>query len=171
MRRSIRHWGLLVGILMIAPVMAADKEHRYGDWALRCPDKKSCGLEQRVFVEGAENTPLVHMVFQTTSQAQDLAVLLRVPLGILLNPGLQLQIDQGIPQTFPLHHCRLEGCLAVFPLTTGLRQILESGREAQVSFHMLDGRRIGVPVSLLGVTAGLKALNEKTVHVRQHDDQ
>lgn len=38
-------------------------------------------------------------------------------------------------------------------------QALEAGKEAWVSFHTLNGSRVGVPVSLFGMTAGLNALD------------
>jgi len=51
------------------------------------------------------------------------------------------------------------GAFALFPLADGLRRQLERGKEAQIRFHLVDGRSIGVPLSLLGITAGLKALS------------
>lgn len=164
MSRSIWVWGLLAGFLVLAPTGAANKEQQHRDWALRCSDAKVCRLEQRVFVKGAEKAPLIHVIFQELDQPPGLVVMLRVPLGVLLSRGVQLEVDRAAPQVFPLHHCRLEGCIALFPLTPRLRQTLESGREARVSFSVLDGRQVGVPVSLLGLAAGLKALDRSLRH-------
>lgn len=171
MRRSISLSLIIVLMLLSVPDSDADTEKAYQDWALRCQDDETCKLEQQVFVKGADKAPLVHVIFHSQGQSHDLATLLVVPLGVLIGPGLQLRVDGGSPQTFPLNHCRSEGCLAVFPLSTELRQSLEAGREAQLSFHTLNGRRIGVPVSLLGITAGLKALDKHMNSNMQTEDQ
>lgn len=142
MSRFIRLCGSLAEFLILAPGAVADDNYSLQDWALLCQDEQSCRLERRVFVQGAEKAPLVHMIFQAPSQAQGLVVLLRIPLGVLLRPGIQLLVDRGAPQTFPVHHCGPEGCLVMFQLTNDLRRILERGREAQVRFNTLDGRRV-----------------------------
>jgi invasion protein IalB len=152
-----RGWGLLIMLLITGP-MNAQEPREYQDWALRCPEGAPCVLEQRVFVEGAEQAPLLYISFQALERSSPLLVLVRMPLNVLLTPGLQLKVEDQTPSTVPIHHCRAQGCMALFPLTPPLRQALENGRQAQVSFHMLDGSRIGVPVSLLGITAGLSAL-------------
>ena len=171
MRRSIGLYVFFVVILLSAPETGADTEKVYQDWALRCQDDGSCKLEQQVYVKGADKAPLVHVIFHSQSQSHDLVMLLLVPLGVMLSPGLQLQVDQGTPQTFPLHHCRSEGCLAIFQLSPELRQSLEAGREAKVGFHTLNGSSIGVPVSLLGITAGLKALDKHMNSNKQTKNQ
>lgn len=153
-------WGLALAVMIAGTPSAQEKDQEYQDWAMRCPEKEPCVLEQRVFVEGMEQGPLVHVAFQVLKQSSELLVVLRVPLNVLLAPGLQLKVGQRTPQTLPFHHCRAEGCVSLFVLTPELRRSLVAGREAQLSFHMLDGRRVGVPVSLLGVTAGLKALDD-----------
>jgi invasion protein IalB len=151
-------WSVLVALLVASTTGAQETDREYQDWALRCPEKDPCVLEQRVLVKGMEQGPLVHLGFQALEQPSQLLAVLRVPLGVLLAPGLQLIVDGGEPRTIPMHHCRAQGCIALFPLTPDLRQALEAGREAQVSFHTLDGSRIGVAVSLLGITTGFKAL-------------
>jgi invasion protein IalB len=154
----VKRGGSLLIMLLITGPMNAQEIREYQDWALRCPESAPCVLEQRVFVEGAEQAPLLYIGFQGLERSSPLMVLVRVPLNVLLAPGLQLKIEGNAPSTVPIHHCREQGCMALFPLSSDLRQALETGRKAQVSFHMLDGSRIGVPVSLLGITAGLRAL-------------
>jgi invasion protein IalB len=85
---------------------------------------------------------------------------LQVPLGVLLPTGLRLRVDQGSPVAIPFHHCRAEGCLALTPLRPELRRPLELGRKASLEFTTLDDRRLGVPVSLMGITDGLRALDQ-----------
>ena len=149
---------LLVAALASAAASAAETRE-FRDWALRCGEQTGCYLEQRVYVEGAGDAPLVHVLIQSEGRGGDPMLVLRVPLGILLPPGVRLQIDSGAPADYPLHHCRAEGCIALVRLDDTLRASLEKGHEGRLTFYTVDGRSIGVPVSLLGITAGLSALS------------
>lgn len=164
---------ILIPILSICILQYANAEETeavYQDWALRpAVESSSWVLEQRVYIEGGEEAPLVHMAIQPlevvggNAQGIDpLWVALRVPLGVLLRHGLVLQADEADPVGIPLHHCRSAGCIALLPLKPELRKILEAGNEARVTFQLLNGQRLGVPVSLMGIKAGLSALERKT---------
>ncbi|MGE0086398.1 MAG: invasion associated locus B family protein [Desulfococcaceae bacterium] len=147
-----------------------DKEEVYQDWALHFSSENSAWvLEQRIFIEGNEKTPLVHMAFRKMEtdkgreKADLLWAVLKVPLGILLDSGLQLQTDEDKPMTVSLHHCAATGCMALWPLQPDLRKKLETGKAARVTFQLINGQRVGVPVSLSGLKAGLSALDKKPV--------
>lgn len=142
-----------------------DKKEVYQDWALHfSPENSAWILEQRVFVEGNEKSPLVHMAFrkvETKDKKDLLLAVLKVPLGILLDSGLQLRTDNEQPVKISLHHCAAAGCMALWPLQTDLRKKLETGKSAQVIFQLTNGQQVGVPVSLSGLRDGLAALDKK----------
>lgn len=147
-----------------------EKEEVYQDWALHFSSENSAWiLEQRVFLEGNEKSPLVHMAFQKVEtgkgkeKSDALLAVLKVPLGVLLDSGLQLRTDEDKPLTISLHHCAAAGCMALWPLQPDLRKKLENGKSAQVMFQLTNGQRVGVPVSLSGIKAGLSALDKKPV--------
>lgn len=161
-------------LLATGTLHAQETVSDYQDWALRCPEKDSCVLEQRVFMEGQEESPLIHIGFQSLERTSQLMGVFRVPLSVLLAPGLNLTIDHGTTRTIPFHHCRAQGCIALFFLSPDLRHTLEVGRKAHIGFSILDGRQIGVPISLHGITAGFKALddtNKGTVGGSRNDHQ
>lgn len=160
-----------MSIMIVNTVFAQQDKYEekvFKDWALRCPENEAeCVLEQRVFLKGKDNTPLVHMTirrFEVQGEAikpDQLWIVLRVPLGIKLMSGVQITIDKEPPVTVALHHCRSTGCIALFVLDPGLKNKLEAGHQAQVTFTALNGQAIGVPISLSGITAGLKHLENK----------
>ncbi len=163
LRDWIREAGILaLALLTLGVAEAEENGRRFRDWALRCPQPGACVLEQRVFVEGNDETPLVHVAFQTAGEPPRLLASVRVPLGVLLRPGIELSVDGGEPLTFAFHHCRPEGCLALFALDDAMRRGFERGRAAQVRYYLADGRSLGLPLSLLGITAGLQALGAET---------
>lgn len=124
-------------------------------------------LEQRVFIENMGNMPIVHMAFQKmdtkvgTTRKEQLWAVFRVPLGIQLASGLTFQIDEKEPLRIALHHCRANGCLALMPLSADFRKSLEKGVEGFLAFQILNGQRIRIPISLMGIKAGLNALGNK----------
>lgn len=141
----------------------------FRDWALRSAETSAMVLEQRVFVEGSDEVPLLRMTIQRINndgragEAGKLWTVLRIPLSVLLQTGLQFSIDDAEPMSIAFHHCQLTGCFAFLPLTPGLRSNLETGTEARVIFHTLDGRSVSVPVSLFGIKAGIRALEQTTL--------
>jgi invasion protein IalB len=148
------------------PLQAEETGSSFQDWALRCPKPATCFLEQRIFLEGNDKAPLTQVTFQVAEKTGTIIAIIRVPLETMLETGLDIRIDGGSPRRISFHHCRPEGCLALFPLGDDLRRMLEHGREARIGFELIDGRHVGVPVSLLGITAGLKALLAGT-NIRQ----
>lgn len=145
-----------------------EKEEVYQDWALRFSSENSAWiLEQRVFLEGNEKSPLVHMAFRKVEtgkgkeKSDALLAVLNVPLGILLDSGLQLRTDKEQPVKISLHHCTAAGCMALWPLQPDLRKKLETGKSARVIFQLTNGQQVGVPVSLSGLRDGLAALDKK----------
>lgn len=166
--KKIFLFAFLLPILFITFVHAAEKEIVFKDWALRpSPDTNTWVLEQRVYVKGSNETPLVHMAVQrfnteiNNEKSQALWTVLRVPLGVLLGKGLQLKIDRGKPVKIPFHHCAASGCIGLIPLSSDLKTRLEAGREAVITYRLLNGQNLGVPVSLLGIKSGLAELMKK----------
>jgi invasion protein IalB len=144
--------------LGVAPAIA---DEVFQDWALRCPEKPGCFLDQRVFVKGQEQSPVLQAAFQLRGKRPQVIGMLRVPLGVLLPPGLELDIDGAKALRIAYSHCRTEGCIALFELTRDLRRRLERGREARVAFQTVEGKRSELPLSLMGITDGLKALDAR----------
>ena len=141
------------------PATDAPEVQAFRDWALRCPSAGTCLLEQRIFVEGGKS-PLMRLSLLFAGPGQRLMAAVRVPLDVVLPQGLALAVDDGAPQKVPFHHCRSDGCYAIFPVPERLLGQLRAGLNATLSVERLDGNRLSVPASLLGITAGLKALRE-----------
>jgi invasion protein IalB len=167
--KGARRWGrvasLIIAVLALSAaaesVGAADAEVRaFRDWALRCPPDGSCLLEQRIFVEG-DREPLMHLSLQYAGPSRELMAAVRVPLGVLLPQGLALAVDDDAPRKVPFHHCRKEGCFAIFPMPDRLAARFRSGLRATLTVDLVEGKSVSVPASLLGVTAGLRALRER----------
>lgn len=141
-------------------------DQRHGDWRMLCvPPQSSCRLEQRIFLEAAAEKdaarPLLQVLIVPNETPEPKLVLLLVtPLGIQLPPGVGFQIDQTDERILAVQRCLPQGCQVLVGIDAALRRALEQGHEAVVRVQLPDGRRLGIPVSLKGLTQGLKALEK-----------
>jgi invasion protein IalB len=140
-------------------------ERKFQDWTLRCGKSQQgpevCELQQQQ--TDREGRTVMAVAVGTVPGSSDLGLLIILPLGILLPPGVSLAIDGGAEVPLEVATCERQGCRIEMLLEPALLNRLKAGREAKVFFEARDPQgkltRLGVPVSLLGFTA---ALNELT---------
>jgi invasion protein IalB len=140
-------------------------ERKFQDWTLRCGKSQQgpevCELQQQQ--TDREGRTVMAVAVGTVPGSSDLGLLIILPLGILLPPGVSLAIDGGAEVPLQVERCERQGCRIEMLLEPALLNRLKAGREAKVFFEALNPQgeltRLGVPVSLLGFTA---ALNELT---------
>jgi invasion protein IalB len=85
-------------------------------------------------------------------------MIILLPLGISLPPGVELRIDGGAEIAAHVERCERQGCQVEMLLKPDLLARLKGGSQATVDFHVhrQDGlQRVRVPFSLLGFTAAL----------------
>ena len=94
-------------------------------------------------------------------------VAIRTPLNTVLTSGLELSVDKGTADTYPSHHCRSEGCLAIFSVKKELQKSFRLGNRANMGYVLTDGKKYNAPVPLKGITAGLKALEKAAANTKK----
>lgn len=140
----------------------ADSEvTRYRDWAVECRQPQSAGPEvclmfQRQVLDNGRT--LLLMTVRKTADNPDPMAMLQLPLGVLLQPGVSISVDDGEPRELSYTLCNNDGCLAVFPLDDGMKEALVKGITARVVLITADRRELPVEVSLSGFSAALNAL-------------
>src|SRR5919106_2941691 len=140
-------------------------ERKFQDWLLRCGRSQQgpevCELQQQQ--TDSEGRTVMAVAVGTVPGSSDLGLLIILPLGILLPPGVSLAIDGGAEVPLRVERCERQGCRIEMLLEPALLNRLKAGREAKGFFEAYDPEgeltRLGVPISLLGFTA---ALNELT---------
>lgn len=80
-----------------------------------------------------------------------------LPLGILLQPGVTMQIDDNPPLKFAVRYCVPNGCVAYVNLNDTILDMLKKGESANVIVKQANGEDITLPIVLKGIT---KALGE-----------
>ena len=81
-----------------------------------------------------------------------------VPLGVSLKAGLGWQIEDGPVKRVPYDRCDQNGCVGTLKLNNRLVYGMKMRGKARVTFEDGTGRKVVVPVSLMGFTAGLESL-------------
>ena len=145
---------------MIAPASAQEQNQgqRHGDWVLHCEGQEGCFLVQSLVAEETGNTI---MLIGIEHEAEGSFMVVTLPLGILLGPGIAFKIDEREPIQVPFHHCLDIGCRVVIEMNQSLVQAMRAGSNGIVAFFAQDGEQVNFPVSLSGFTAGYTALTQR----------
>lgn len=130
-----------------------------GDWVLNCSQgqdgKSRCNLSQRL---GRASTKEVILAWLIGKDGDgNPAMSFQTPTGMLLQPGVSLQIDDRGTTAIPYRVCTQRFCEAVLPLNTDMVQAMKAGRKAVLTLMPLSGKATAINLSLKGFTAAYTA--------------
>lgn len=129
-------------------------------WVRRCDENEAgeeiyCEILQRLNIQESGARLLDFAIgFPADSDAARGALI--VPLGVLIEPGLDFQIDDGEVFKVRLRYCLQQGCYAFINLNEELIGQMKSGSQVSVTLTNLQGQRITIPVTLTGFTAAIE---------------
>jgi invasion protein IalB len=93
---------------------------------------------------------------------QDMAVEFTVPLGVILPPGIRLQVDESEEiGRAPYLMCTPQGCTGIWKLEAEAVAAMKKGLTLKVIVLNSQQRPVAVPVSLRGFTAAYNTLVQK----------
>jgi invasion protein IalB len=154
----------VAALSMAGPIQAKPQHGQtFKDWTTRCEQAPGTSM-QRCFifqnlVLKESGRRLVHMAVGYLAANGQAAAVITMPLGISLPAGASISVDGGPPREIVIERCDASGCVGTVALSDRLIADLKRGRQARISFHDGTRRRIAVPVSLLGFTAGFNTLD------------
>jgi len=158
---------MLAGVVALLALVSAQANPEQGqtfeNWTARCElapaaEVERCFIFQNLVLKESGQR-LVHMAVGYLAANGQAAAVITLPLGISLPPGASISVDGGEPTEITIERCDTKGCVGALALDEALIASLKRGREARVIFHDGSRRRIAVPVSLLGFTAGFNSLD------------
>lgn len=123
----------------------------YGDWKISCPDQAPCRMAQSIVTVNDNKIILQMRVFKGKEGAKDTA-LFSFPLGILLNTGWQIKIDNGKTQLLPFEICKVDGCHSGINIPASLLNRMKRGNILNVKFFDASQKAIEPKISLKGFT-------------------
>ena len=138
-----------------------------GDWTKGClqPRKdrpnapEQCFVFQRLFPPGSEQAAATVAVGRP-GPGKPLLASLTVPLGVNLPQGITVWVegDEKAVRRPPLLFCVNAGCEANMRMDDVMMKAFKLHLNAALSFTMVDGRQITLPISLRGFTHALTFL-------------
>ena len=161
----------------LSPVKAQDAELQYtpgpnhgksfDGWTLRCRVEREleeiCETYQQK-LDADTRQVVLHTSVGRLSESDAYGMVIILPLGISLAPGVYIQIDDAEPNKVSVERCDPQGCRIELLLEPDLLQALKAGSEMVTIFYTYDssGKRepVGVPLSLSGFTSALEALEK-----------
>jgi len=153
----------IVTLLMLLPLAApAAQQAQFKDWQRQCErlpaGGQSCHIVQQVF---NPDTGALAMRVQVgfTPQRQPL-LLVTLPLGVALRPGIVMRDDGRGDWPVRFDVCTGDGCRAAEVLDADQLGAMKRGSKAVLTIADLGGRKIEVPLSLLGFTRGYASISQ-----------
>ncbi len=155
---------LLAAACLTAPAQAQGLQagQTFGDWAVQCPrdaQPNSCVVSQLISNQ-QNNQPVLQASIRKVMEQGKASLQLRLtgPLGVILPPGVAVQIDDNQAHRVPFMQCTQQGCYTVITLSDQDIGQLKAGQVMKVGMTPPGGQMEGIPVSLNGITAALNAL-------------
>lgn len=156
---------LLTAAAWSSSCLAIEDGQIFKDWRAKCvssdtaasSNERSCHIFQDL-LQKESGKRVLHVAIGYLPKQQPLTIIITLPLGISLPPGIRLRIDEKQQKDLVIQACFANGCQAAFQPDQAWLKGLMAGSKAEVIFNNIHNQAIGVPVSLQGITAGIKAL-------------
>jgi invasion protein IalB len=126
-------------------------------WVARCssPSRDApleCAMEQNaVLTKTGQLVALVNIRVPGDTRAP--IALVQLPLGLNLQTGAKLQVDDGKSVDLPIQTCENRGCYASVPVSSETLNALRAGKQLKIIFQDLSKEPITIPMSLADFTA------------------
>lgn len=131
----------------------------YGDWRLSCPPTSAkvsaCTLTQDV-VQNGNGTTLVHIEIAQPKSETRIAIV--VPHGVLLQPGLGLELGSAPLKVLKYQTCDQVGCVVVEQLDQATIDAIGDAEAGRIVVVSRDGQQAAFPLSLKEFRSGMRAV-------------
>ncbi len=105
-------------------------------------------------LDGNTGRVLVSAAIREVDGQNKKALMVMVPLGMALPPGVQVKVDENEPIKLQYTLCHAAGCTAEAEATDKIVEEMKKGKQVVVAAINLAGKAIGFPVPLVGFDQG-----------------
>ncbi len=138
-------------------------------WLVRCEDLKKanhCEVYQRLSVQQKgwkQSKRLAEFAIgykqDNKKEAQGALIL---PLGILVNEPISIEIDEKKDFTVEIRHCNTEGCFALVEMSSGLLDKMSKGKKLVIKAKAVTGQNLHIVMLLDGIAATLEKVKARS---------
>jgi invasion protein IalB len=144
-------------IFLIPPAAAEDSA-----WGTRCEKDKrgqptACEMYQRL-VDVQTGMRVAEFAIGIHGEDGAARGVIILPLGILLQPGVLMSIDNQETFKFAVRYCTAQGCYAYVDLNDQLLALMQANGNAVFRFQTHQGEMIEMPMTLMGFTKAYDAI-------------
>lgn len=137
-----------------------------GDWSVVCQSGGGAACAMTQLGKDSQGSPAIEFVVRKVSEEEaevegvKIAAVADIitPLGVLLEFGLRLKIDDGEERGAPFRICQKHGCLVREPLSADVISALKKGGAASVTVAAEGAGPIDIEISLNGFTKAFDSL-------------
>lgn len=142
----------------------AKPEHgkKFKDWTVVCEklpttNEEVCNIFQNVTNEKGKVVMQVAIGYSAVVKEQIQAIV-TLPLGVVLQPGIEITGGTAKPFRVPFSVCVQNGCIAIAKLENDVIKGMKEGSKGSIKFAAAKQKVVEVPVSLSGFTAAFDSL-------------
>lgn len=132
----------------------------HGDWQVLCEDTpvgETCFITQAAADDSGE--PVMQIMIGRLENETVMVVYL--PLGLDLRPGILFQVGETLQREFPFQTCLPNGCRVVARVDPEMLAAMRAGTTFRIGVRPVETDRIAViEGSLMGFTAGFREVAE-----------
>lgn len=132
----------------------------WGDWRFDCrgisETVSRCRLTQTLLA-GDRRQAIARIALAPGEETGLIVLSIQLPLGISIPAGVRATVDDGDEIALPVLRCVRSGCVAARSLVSAELAELREGSAMSLRFLGVSGAEVMLPVSLVGLTAGLDA--------------
>jgi len=133
----------------------------YQTWQVICPSSKekdgACEIVREVIDEKAGQR-VGRIAIGLEKNKKEPSMVLTVPLGVMLRPGLGVRLGADPVKSYPYATCSAEGCMVVTPFDQKLKDSLLAAQDAALVVATPQDRSgVEVPFSMKGFVEAYKA--------------
>lgn len=139
----------------------------FRDWRMKCLSdgaREMCSIFQNNVAKAKNSDEKIFaLLARMTLVAKDGETIphlsLVAPLGVWLPGGISFRFDDGKTITAPFLQCGPDGCITDLAVSDDFLPTVKKSRTMHVTYTLPNQQPVTIDVSMMGVTAGLKALS------------
>lgn len=136
--------------------------HKVRDWFVNCTYTHSsetgrCELESSLSSLDEKLAKMFRIQIVISDRKAPPLAILRTPLDLHLSKGVDMRVGKSLVGKLTYRSCHTSGCIVPFSMIGQINRRLIRGTRATFEFHQLRGKQIRLELSLLGISAALKA--------------
>ncbi|MCN4145024.1 MAG: invasion associated locus B family protein [Thiohalomonas sp.] len=160
---------MLISVILFSFVLVSNAQakpeqgKKFKDWTVICEklpksQQEVCNIFQNVTND--KDKVVMQIAIGYPPGKSEPQVLITLPLGVLLPPGIEFKGGTAEAIRAPFGVCVKNGCVAVVPLDASIIKGMKAGTKGSIKFAAAQKKIIEIPVSLSGFTAAFNSLKK-----------